>query len=634
MTKRIFALLLCVVMLSMSLVSCGHDRKIDGENYFGAEITLYLSDMVYDFDPAYAYANESTLKIVSLLFDTLFTVNEEGEIKGSLAESYEIIKDEKSKEYKMQITLRKDQGWSDGTAMSADDIVYSWKRIMDPAFSSTACALLYDIKNAKEVKSGDVSIDSLGIYAVDSHVLEITFVDDIDYDAFLMNLTSVMLAPLRETTVDSTPDWSKKVATTCCSGPFMLRRMDYGLDDSGNLVGEPEMILERNQHFRRDPDEDYLDKTIKPYRLIVDFSKTEEEQLAAYEAGEIFYVGDIALSKRNDYKDQAKITDALSTHTYFLNENADIAKKGGETEKLFANKNVRLALSSVIDRQAIADAVVFAKAATALVPYGIFNENNAKSIFRKVGGDLLSSSADTAKAQEYITASGITPSDYTFKVSVDATDDINCMIAETVVAAWKELGFNVEIDLVNPKINQDKYYGEYVKTIYDSKFNEIYESGEYEVLAVDLVAPTASAFSVLAPFAKAYSGQAYPGSIRDYVEQPHKTGYYNEAYDKLIADAQAAATAAEKAELLHQAEKLLMEDMPVIPIIFHQNATLCAKDLSKVTYSYYGLPVFNGAKLKNWEDYIIVDTAEETKPVAAPDEDEPEGDEGNDAPAA
>ena len=71
MMKRVIALLLCVLMVLPVLASCGNG--INEENK-GAHVTMYLTDIVYDLDPAYAYNNESTLKLAGLLFDNLFVL--------------------------------------------------------------------------------------------------------------------------------------------------------------------------------------------------------------------------------------------------------------------------------------------------------------------------------------------------------------------------------------------------------------------------------------------------------------------------------------------------------------------------------------------------------------------------------
>jgi len=615
MTKRISALLLAIACLLCCLAGC-HDKKIDGEDIKGAEIPVYLFDQIYELDPALCLVNDSAYQICSLIYDTLFKLDENGKIQKSLVKSYEIKKDEKNKEYYMLITLKSDNYWSDGTYVSADDVVYAWKRILDPSFNSTACCLLYDILNAREAKQGDCSIDDVGIYAVDGLVLQVNFVGDIDYDAFILNLCSVALAPLRERVVEKNGDWAKKPATTVNSGAFMVRRVNYGFDTSNGIDASfSQLVLERNPFYRRAKDAKYVDTSVTPYRLIVDFSKTPEELLAAYAAGEIFYIGEIPLDSRANYKDTATVTDTLSSLSYYLNENADVKKADGTTEKLFANKNVRLALSAAIDRQAIADKVVFAKPATGFVTYKAFENGSAKTTFRSVGGDLISTAKDSAAAASYIAAAGITPSDYTFAINVPSYDKVQIAVAEMVAAAWCELGFNVTVSPVSLSVNDEKLAGEDVKDIYDDMFVEKFYAGTLAVCSIDLIANTADAFSVLAPYATPFSGEGQVlTSADDFIDVPHKTGYSSEAYDALIEKAY-AATKADRAAILHEAEKMLVEDMPVIPVIFNQTATLTSPDLKGITTDYFGAHYFTKASLKNWINYIETTAPDEEETV-------------------
>ena len=75
----------------------------------------------------------------------------------------------------------------------------------------------------------------------------------------------------------------------------------------------------------------------------------------------------------------------------------------------------------------------------------------------------------------------------------------------------------------------------------------------------------------------------------------------------LIEKIHATASTAEQTQLLHDAEEMLLADMPVIPILFNENATLTSKSLSGVDFSYYGTGIFSRAKLKNWEAYVPAD---------------------------
>ena len=603
MTKRILAFVLCVLMLLPCLISCG--SKVN-EDMRGAYITMHLADRVYDYDPANAYNNDSALKVASLLFIPLFRMTEDGKVENELVKTYTIKEDPNSHEYKMTITLN-DTYWSDGTPVSANDVVFAWKRILDVEATSEAAPLLYQIKNAKAVKEGDLSIDALQIYAINTTTLEIFFEEKldakgkpaIDYNGFIRNLTSYALVPLREITVSRTSDWAKKPATMVCSGPFMIRRISYE-------NGKDSLMLERNPYYLRNKEKDALDKSVKPYRLLIDYTLTADEIMAGYENGEIFFVGDIPLSYREEYKKEAEITSSLSTHTYYLNENAEI---GGT--KLFANKAVREALSLAIDREAIANAVVFAKAATALVPFGIFETDSAKKDFRKIGGDILSSTADLSAAKAKLSAAGITASNYSFKISVPAYDEVHVLIAEMVAEAWKTLGFKVSVEKVAVKINDDIGTTNEVPTdIRDDVFLERFVVGDYEVAGVDLISYSTDAFAMLANFAVGFSGQAMNMGLKDengqpyYVLPTHITGYENEAYTALVEKIHAETSITERAKLLHEAETMLLADMPVIPIIFNEDAYLEHKDLSGTDSTYYGTRIFNDTKQKNWMDYV------------------------------
>ena len=115
---------------------------------------------------------------------------------------------------------------------------------------------------------------------------------------------------------------------------------------------------------------------------------------------------------------------------------------------------------------------------------------------------------------------------------------------------------------------------------------------------------------MLANFAVGFSGQAMDMGMKDengqpvYVLPKHGTGYENKEYTALIEKIHATVSTAEQTALLHEAEAMLLADMPVIPILFNENATLQSKSLSGVDFTYYGTGIFSKAKLKNWEAYL------------------------------
>lgn len=659
MMKKTIALILCIAMcISMVCILASCSAK--DADYKGQYITMYISDNVYDLDPVNAYNNESVRNIVSLLFETLFKLDENGKVKKSLADDYKIIEDDEEGEYKMEITLAETY-WSNNTAITADDVVFAWKRILETDASYEAAALLYDIRNARKVKEGEATIDDLGLYA-DGKLLTVEFEGKIDYDQFLLNLTSLALAPLNETTVKATDDWAKKPATMICSGAFKLSRISF-VEDSGTTyidsgydkeievsagedstetekvfvsVDKPasfnsqlisSFIIERNSYYYRDIEKDDIDSSVTPYRILVDCSLSDEQIKQAYEDGQILYIGDIPLSMRGDYKDSKELTvkDSLSTHTYYLNQNAMIKKFGSEDgERLFAVKEVRQAMSMAIDRQAIADMVVFAEAATGIVPSGVFSSGSNKKTFREICEKNYSTlTKNMDKAKQLLDDANISPEDYTFSVTVAAYDEVHLAIAEQVVKAWGEdgLGFNVEIKQRGTIVNNDyfKNTNSIPTDICDDLYMKDLKSGDFEVIALDSVATAATAYAVLAPYAKAFSGQGMvldfdPEQDEDFSYEltPHITGYDSDKYNDLMEKIFAEKTSKNRNDNLIEAEGILMDDMPAIPVVFNKQASLKSDSLNlknKTLWwgkntNYYTLTNFSKMTVKHYDEYL------------------------------
>ena len=147
MLKKIIALLLCLLMMIPFFSSCA---KRD-ENDLGPVISMYLSDEIYNFDPAYAYYNASARNIVSLLFETLFKLDSDGKIQNGLVDEYEYVENPSKDEYKLVMTL-KNTSWSNRDPVTTENVLYAWKRLLSPNNGFEAASLLFDIKNARAAK--------------------------------------------------------------------------------------------------------------------------------------------------------------------------------------------------------------------------------------------------------------------------------------------------------------------------------------------------------------------------------------------------------------------------------------------------------------------------------------------------
>ncbi len=689
MMKKILALSLCFAMLVGILAGCG---GLSG-NDKGAYIPVSLNAETFDFDPANAYHNTDSINVLGLIYEPLFTLDSNGKIKPALAKSYKTYTDDEG--VHMDITI-KTTCWSDGTALTASDIVFAWTRLLEPSNRFPAASLLFDIKNARAYNRG-MSTD-LYIEAIEQQKIRLTFEGAIDEDAFLLNLTNVATVPLYEYAVQTSPDWAKSNSDLLTNGPFKLVSIeyeddldenefsftvtdDYIFDSKGNRIlnddGTPKtakstakrirtFVLERNSYYYRDTERDDLDKYVTPYRLLVDCTKTAEEILQEYQDNKLFYIGTVPLSLRNDsyVTKNAKVTDALSTFVCYLNENAEI---GGTA--LFADAHVRRALSLAIDREAIANEIVFAEAATAFVCPGIF-EKGISGSFRKNGGELLSKKANLEEANaelQKVEIPGFRASKYSFTIKVAGHDEVHARMAEMIAEAWNELGFFVTVQKVytienNDYIDQD---GKETKktNVCDDLMEEAIQRGNFEAIVFDYNAYAASAYAMLSSFATGFAGGSERGDDGEYTQISHITGYNSTEYNNLMeaiyllpyfaqlnpdpdpkvftnpdknpylglgfetyADYIRAYRSAnkiyaayqitpsenskdwegQKATLLHAAEELLLEDLPVIPIVFNKQAVLTSKKLSSVSKNYYIPSIFTKTKLKDYKKYIYV----------------------------
>ena len=624
--KKLIAFALCLIMLLSTFAGCASENE-ETEEDLGAYVYMYLTEPVYNFDPALAFGNESALRIVSLMYDNLFILGEDGKPEKSLVKKCDIDEDE----YTITITLRKDTYWSDGSPISANDVFFAWERLLDSTKSFEAASLLYDVQNARAAKEGNASIEDVGIELFDESTFMIRLNKGTNIDEFLLKLTSYALAPLRSDVVrrtDKEIDWAKSPTNIVTSGPFRLRTVSYAAEDAG-------ITLERNAYYHRDFMTDKPDKAVTPFRIIIDYTMTGEEILAAYEEGKIFYVGDLPLDVRSkhtleEWAEIGEVNDALSTHSYVVNNNAVVRYynanefknlsayteglvAGQDGDQIFANASVRQALSLAIDREEIAKAIVFAEAADGLIPGGVYEADSKKDMFADNRQNGIATTKDMAAAKAALSSAGIDASKYMFAISVPAYDEVHMKIAEMVQAAWTELGFHVAISAIKPVDNKDKAVstGAVITGIKDDIFAENYAAGKYEIAAIDYTALSPSPFSLLAPIAKGYSGNAsieYQGT--EFTVATHISGYNSSAYNDLIESAFQNKDLEARAATLHEAEGVLLKDLPIIPIVFNKSITMESKELSNVDYSYYHCPIFTKTKLKNYEDYIPAEDAE------------------------
>ena len=578
--KKVLSLILCAVMLASALAGCSTLEKTETGDYDkGAIIDMYFTTEVFDFDPQRSIIDDAQLKIMSQIYEGLTRLDENGKWKKAGMKNYKIDKDEDG-EFIILVTLNYNR-WSDGRTVQASDYVYAWKRIMEPDNACEAASLLYEVKNARAIKAGDATIDDLGVAAVDTYTLEIQFEQKVDLDQFFETTSSIALVPLREDVItryrtdDGVDQWASKSTYIVTNGPFCPKEM----------TGGSVLRLERSSYYYTNPDKEEIpDKFVIPYRLLTKYENgNAEAQLMQLTSGNLFYDGELPLSMRAQYASSATVSDMMITHTYVFNT----------TNPLFEKAEVRRALSMAIDRNQIVNILTFAKPATGYIPYKVF-DSTAGTSFRDAGGAILNTGADAAGAKSLLQSAGVTSGSFTLTVR---NNEVDMAVADYVASVWNDLGFTVTVEAVKGTVNADD------NVITNDNFQKLYDNGNFDVIAIDMTMLAPDAFNALSQFAVSYSGNGVDMDSETYDLYGHITGYSNPDYDAIIESAYNEKDRAARATILHQAEAKLLEDMPVIPLVFLQDAYIYTDVLSGIKSDYYSTRDFKKTRLKDYMTY-------------------------------
>ncbi len=134
--------------------------------------------------------------------------------------------------------LREDAFWSDGVPVTAGDVAYAWKRVLTPAINSLNAPMLYDIKNAKAFHNGELTDpDEMGIYAQDATTLVVELESPTSYFPHLLTHTPTF--PIPRHIVEKYGEAWTQIENLVTNGPFKIERYDPGQS----------MIFERNPTY-------------------------------------------------------------------------------------------------------------------------------------------------------------------------------------------------------------------------------------------------------------------------------------------------------------------------------------------------------------------------------------------------
>ncbi|QHQ15339.1 oligopeptide ABC transporter substrate-binding protein OppA [Pectobacterium parmentieri] len=446
--------------------------------------------------------------IINDFFDNLVRVRDDGTIQPRLAERW----DNKDNTV-WTFHLRPDIKWSDGSPLTADDVVYSWRRLGDPKTLSpygSYIASMY-VKNAADIMAGKKAPDTLGIKALDSHTVEVTLERPLSY--FLEMSAYHVLVPLPKAVLEKYPENWTQVGHFVSSGPYTM----------SEWVVNERIVGKRNSQYWDDAHTVINKVTYLPI-------SSQAAELNRYKSGEIDITGLLSpvqfASLQKEYPQEVKVSPLLSTYFYQFN-----------TQKPpFDDVRVRRALDLSLDKTVIAEKVMGMgqKPAYSLVPQNTGGYTRQEPEW--AGWTQEQRNAEAKKLLEEAGFNAKNPLRFNLLYN---TSESHLRVAIAANSMWKK-NLGVEATLQNQEW----------KTMLDT-----IRSGTYEVVRYS------------------WNGDYNePSTFLEILQSGNSNNnskFSNAEYDALLQKALTVDSRQERQGIYQQAMTILNQQMPLLPIYYY-----------------------------------------------------------------
>ena len=510
-----------------------------------AGFTVQYGSNPETLDPALNSAIDGANTIITI-FEPLLLINENNEVIGGQAESWETSEDGLTWTFTMRDGLK----WSDGTDLNAKDFEYSFKRMVDPntaaPYAETCLGMIDGFEEAAGFPDADgnptaePNPDALNVKASDDGKT-LTIVLSYPCSYFDKMAAFATMSPVQQATVEANGDsWCTSADTFVSNGPYMIT----------DWTPSERIVLTKNPNYVGGWDSSKIVSDTITLLLLEDSSAS----FAAYNSGEAQLIKDVptdeipSLTKAEDGGD-FYVDTILGTYYVSLNLQRDA----------FKDAKVRKALSLAIDRDYVANTIMQGtySAADSIVGPGIVDESG---YFHDNGNAPYISAdyeANLAEAKKLLEEAGY-PNGEGYPTIEYSTNDAgyHVPLAEYLQQAWGDLGITLTI-------NKMEW----------SSFTPARRAGEYDVARNGWVMDYNDPSNMLDLFC---SGNGN-----------NDGKYSNPDFDAAI-DASRVADSAEHFAQLHKAEDILMEDMGCLPIAYYNDYWLQSSSLKGTWHSPYG----------------------------------------------
>ncbi|MDN3120231.1 peptide ABC transporter substrate-binding protein [Enterococcus faecalis] len=519
------------------LAACGGTKeaaeKVDSGN-LAAEQKISISSPapISTLDTTQT-TDKNTFTMAQHLFEGLYRFDDDSVTVPALAKDVKISDDGR----KYHFTLREGIKWSNGEPITAQDFVYSWKKLVTPATIGPNAYLLDSVKNSFEIRNGEKSVDELGISAPNDKefIVELKQAQP----SFLAVVSIAWLAPQNQKFVEAQgKDYALDSEHLIYSGPFTLANWD-ATSDTWTLKKNPEYY---------DADQ------VKLEEVAVSTIKEDNTGINLYQANELDLVR-INGQYVQQYQDDPGYVSHPDVANYFL----DFNKKEGTP---LANVHLRKAIGQAIDKEALTQSVLNdgSKPLNGLIPSKLYANPETDEDFRAYSGEYLKNDVKKAQAEWTKAQADVGKK---VKLSLLAADtDQGKRIAEYVQSQLQENLPGLEITISSQPSNN---------------VNQSRREKNYELSLSGWIAGS----SELDSYFNLYAG-----------ESSYNYGnYHNAKYDQLVEDARTInANNPEKqfAEYKEAEDILLNQDAAQVPLYQSASNYLINPKLKGISYHLYG----------------------------------------------
>lgn len=546
--KKFFSLASSVVLsAALLLAGCSSSQTTSEQTAPGTEqkapedtgpkiLMLNNINEPTSLDPPIGF-DQISYDILNNLMEGLTRLGKDHKVEPAMAKEWKVSPDGLTYTF----ILRDGIKWSNGDPVKASDFAYAWKRMADPKTASQAAFLANVIAGAEAFNAGKGKADDMRVTAVDDKTLEVKLNQPASY--FLLMVSNPAFFPVHQASVEKNPEWAKEAATFIGNGPFKLSEWTH----------DSELKMVKNEHYW-DAASVKLDGVT--WKMINDLNTAYQ----LFQTGEL-HTADVPADLSDQLFAEGKVLTQNGAGTAFYRFNV--------TKEPFQNKNIRKAFSMAIDRQKIVDFITKKKEkpATAYVSYN-FLEPDGKD-FRDVGGELIT--FDPAKAKELL-AQGMKEEGYTtlppVTISTSTSLPSNIKIAQAMQEMYKEnLGIETKIEQMESKA-----------------FSAAQKNLELQFSRSSFLPDFGDPINFLDGFLS---------------DNPfNRTGWKNAEFDKLIKDAYKEADDTKRFALMHEAEKLFIDESPVAPLYFYNTAYLQSDKVEGIVRHALGYMDLKWASLK------------------------------------